>query len=163
MAACLSRPRTRGRPRPPFQQPQYAQPQYQQPQYQQPAQHPAGPVKVQGLTGGQIWWAMACHLCTFVLLGLIGPIVIYVVYKDKCHFVAKHALEALNFHLTILVAAAVGMAVSLALSLVLIGAVVGMAFFAFLGIWVIVIPIVAAVKAYGGEYYHPPLTFKFFN
>ena len=106
---------------------------------------------------------MASHLCTFVLLGLIGPIIIYVVYKDKCQFVAKHALEALNFHLTILIASTIGGTVSFVLSFFLIGLVVGAIFFGFLAIWVIVIPIVAAVKAYGGEYYHPPLTFKFFN
>ncbi|MBC7374589.1 MAG: DUF4870 domain-containing protein, partial [Frankiales bacterium] len=48
-------------------------------------------------------WSVLAHLSIFVL-SLIGPLAIYLVYKDSSPFTRHHAAEALNFHLTLLIA-----------------------------------------------------------
>ena len=108
--------------------------------------HPGGPVQSDDTT-----WALLAHLSVFVL-ALIGPLVIYLVKKDGSPFVRQHAAEALNFHITVLIASIV----SAVLMLVLIG-------FLLLAVVVIgsmVLGIVAAVAAGRGQPYRYPLTLR---
>lgn len=95
---------------------------------------------------------MLGHLSYFVL-GLIAPLVIYLVKKDSSPFVRQHAAEALNFHLTLTVAAVV----SALLVLVLIGV------FLLLALLVAgaVFAVVAAVAAGKGQTYRYPMTIRF--
>ena len=93
------------------------------------------------------------HLSVFLGVGLILPLIIYLVKKDESEFVAFHAKEALNFHLSVLIYG-IGCAI---LILVVIGAFLLMA----LGVAVLVLAIVAAIKSAAGEYYRYPLTIRF--
>src|SRR3954470_24021615 len=61
-------------------------------------------------------WAVLAHL-SFFAFALIAPLTIYLIKKDESPFTRHHAAEALNFHLTFLIAAIV----SGILVLVLIG------------------------------------------
>src|SRR3954447_12355172 len=61
-------------------------------------------------------WAVLAHL-SFFAFGLIAPLVIYLVKKDESPFTRHHAAEALNFHLTLLIAGIV----SAILILVIVG------------------------------------------
>lgn len=94
-------------------------------------------------------WALLAHLSIFVL-GIIGPLVIYLVKKDESPFTRQHAAEALNFHITLLIASIV----SAVLILVLIGILLLLA----LGVAAVVLAIVAAVAASKGQPYRYPLT-----
>jgi uncharacterized Tic20 family protein len=89
------------------------------------------------------------------LLGILVPIVIFVVKKDESPFVRHHALEALNFHITLWLASFV----SIALILVVIG------IFLLIGLIIAfyVLSVVAAVAASKGEWYRYPMTIRIFT
>jgi uncharacterized Tic20 family protein len=98
--------------------------------------------------------AVLVHL-SFFALGLIGPLVVYLISKDDPYkpMTRYHAAEALNFHLTLLI----GFFVSAILVLVLVGIVMLIA----LLVWGAVLAIVAAVAAGRREPYRYPATIRF--
>jgi uncharacterized protein len=102
-------------------------------------------------------WAMGAHLSAFlaayIALGFLGPLVILLVRGDRSPFVRQHAVEALNFNLTVLIY----IVISVILAIVLIGLVMLLA----LGILYVVAVIVGAVRANAGEPYRYPLTIRF--
>jgi len=130
-------------------------------------------------------WAAGMHIGALVLAfltswmsGLAGALVAGIVYlakRDEDAFVAGHAREALNFHLSmclyacaIVVAAialfgmtvltlGVGVIVTLPAGLVLAVAAVGLA-----ALW-LVSSCLAAVHAWNGEHYRHPATLRFFG
>src|SRR5215831_6623584 len=66
-------------------------------------------------------WAIAAHLSSFVAayvaLGLLGPLTVMLIAGPRSAFVRRHAVEALNFNISVLIY----VAVAAVLSLVLIG------------------------------------------
>jgi len=87
-----------------------------------------------------------------LLTGWLGPLVIYLVNGDKDRFVKHHSAEALNFHLTVLIA----YLVCFVLMFVLIG---------FVLIFVVIIvsfifSIQAAIAANRGEWYRYPISIR---
>jgi uncharacterized protein len=125
--------------------------------YPPPAGHPSGlPSEVRN-------WAMAAHLSaflgSFVALAVLGPLVVWLIRREVDGFSEKHAREALNFNLTLLLLIVAGVVVSLLtfglalLVLAPVGLVVGIA-------W-IVLTILAAVRASEGREYRYPLTIRF--
>ncbi len=100
---------------------------------------------------------LACHLLAFVGMvfpfgNILGPLVIWLVKKDDSAFVDDQGKEALNFNITISIAGFV----AFLLTFVVIGAFL----LPIIGIFWLVMTIVAAVKANGGEYYRYPLTLR---
>ena len=61
-------------------------------------------------------WAMLSHLSGIVLL-VIGPLIIMLVFGPRSEFVRRQAAEALNFQIII----AIGLLISLILTVVVIG------------------------------------------
>lgn len=105
-------------------------------------------------------WAMLCHLSGFagylVPFGnIIGPLVIWLIKKDQYAFVDDQGKEALNFQISIMIWAAV----AIALCFVIIGIPLLIAVI----IFSVVMTIVAAIKANEGEYYRYPLTIRLIN
>jgi uncharacterized protein len=102
-------------------------------------------------------WAMGAHLSAFIAayiaLGFLGPLVVLLVRGDRSQFVRQHAVEALNFNLTVLIY----IVISVILAIVLIGLLMLVA----LGILYIVAVILGAVRASSGEQYRYPLTIRF--
>ena len=102
-------------------------------------------------------WATLIHLSPLVasIIGLpfLGPLIGYLVLRDRGPFVRWHTAQALNFQLTVLIA----YIVSALLTIVIIG------FFLLLAVWVasVVFMIIAAIAANRGEYYRYPLTITF--
>lgn len=92
--------------------------------------------------------AMLCWvLCFFI--GIISPVIFMLTGKEK-PFVYRHAMQCLTFQLGVLIAMLIGGAtVCIGIGVVIIGV-------AYVGS--IVICIMAAIKAYNGEQYDPPLT-----
>ena len=98
--------------------------------------------------------AMLAHLITFVS-SFIGPLIIYLVKKDESAFVAAHAKEVLNFHLSVLIYAVIAF-ISI---IILIGAFLLPA----LGIFVFIVTIIGAIRAYEGGMYRYPLCIRFIS
>jgi len=107
---------------------------------------PAGP------TTDETTWALLTHLSYFVV-GLIAPLVVYLVKKDSSPFVRQHAAEALNFHLTLLIA----FVVSAVLVIVLIGLLLLFVVFLVGAVF----SVIAAIAAGKGEQYQYPMTIRF--
>jgi uncharacterized Tic20 family protein len=108
-------------------------------------------------------WAMAAHLTAlaalFVGVPVIGPLIVYLVKKDN-PFVHRHAAEALNFNLSIMIYG-IGLAiVTFAGLFVFFGLLLIPLFFVLAAGWFVLV-IVAAVKASRGEEYQYPLTIRF--
>ena len=102
-------------------------------------------------------WGTLAHVAPFVggIVGLpfLGALVVFLIYKDRSAFVRRHALESLNFQLTLLI----GYVISAVLMLVLIGFVTAAA----LALASIVLQILGAVAASRGQDYRYPLTIRF--
>ena len=105
-------------------------------------------------------WAMFCHLGALAgyiipFGNIIAPLVIWLIKKDESPFVDDQGKESLNFQISITIYALV----ALVLTLIIIG------FFLLLavGIFALVMVIVAAVKANDGEKYRYPLCIRFIN
>lgn len=99
-------------------------------------------------------WATLVHLApfaaAFVGLPFLGPLIVFLVLKDRGPFVRFHAAQALNFQIITTIALWVfGL-----LSFVLIG----IPFLIATAIAWVVFPIVGAIKANNGEWYRYPLT-----
>jgi uncharacterized Tic20 family protein len=117
-------------------------------------------------------WAMLANLlgglaAIFVSpLGFLPPLVIYLVFRERSHFVRKQSAEALNFQLTnlILVASAllviiVGGVFTLGIGLVIlipIGLVAGLVWVVLFIVWVIL----ASVRNSKGVAYRYPINIR---
>ncbi|MEO6144850.1 MAG: DUF4870 domain-containing protein [Dermatophilaceae bacterium] len=135
-----------GEPMPPYGSPApaYSGP---QPAYQPVAMSPAD----------QRTWAIGAHLsaflAAFVALSFLGPLVMYIVLKDRGAFIRHHAAEALNFQLTMWI----GLLISVPLMFVLIGFVTAGA----IAVAMLVCHILGAVAASDGRDYRYPFTIRF--
>lgn len=96
-------------------------------------------------------WAMLSHLSYFVF-GIIGPIIIMVTKGKESPFVRDQAVEALNFHITLLIAYAA--------SFILIFVVVGIFTFIAVIIGGTVLAIMASIAGYRGQRYRYPVTLR---
>ena len=88
-----------------------------------------------------------------MFVSFIVPLVLYLVKKDQSKFVAYHAMQAMIFHIAIII----GYAICSALTVVL----VGFLLFPVVGIVSLVFSIIAALAANRGEWYEMPLVGKF--
>ena len=106
-------------------------------------------------------WASLCHVVALSgLIGngvgfVLGPLVVWLIKKDEYPFVEEQGKEAINFQITMIIAAIV--------SGILTVVVVGFFLLVAIGIVMIAFPIVAAVKASKGEAYRYPFTIRFIN
>ena len=140
-------------PRQDYQQQDYPQQQaYPQPGYPQHAYPASGPAPLS--PADERTWAIAAHLspflASFVGLPFLGPLVIYLVFRDRGPFVRHHAAQALNFQIIVMIALVVFGLLSLAL--------IGIPFLIATGVAAIVFQIIAAVEANNGKWYRYPLT-----
>jgi uncharacterized protein len=95
--------------------------------------------------------AILSHILTLVS-GFLAPLIIYLIKKDESPYVRKHAIESLNFQISIAIYA-IGASI---LMIILIG------FFLLIGIAIlaVVLAIVATVKASEGKFYKYPFTIR---
>ena len=102
-------------------------------------------------------WAMLAHLLSFVAayiaLGFIAPLVVLLVFGPRSAYVRAHAVESLNFNLSWLIYAIVGV--------LTIPVGIGILILLALGIAYVVLVIIASVRANSGQYFRYPLTIRF--
>lgn len=127
--------------------------------------NPSPPVQTSGLSSEERQWAMFAHLSALVALvtgGLgciIGPLIIWLVKKDTMPFVDDQGKEALNFNITIAIAVVALTVVGTILLVILIGFLFYFAAF-LVGVYWLVMTIIAGIKANEGVAYRYPLTLR---
>ncbi|MBC9252866.1 orotate phosphoribosyltransferase [Pseudomonas alcaligenes] len=102
-------------------------------------------------------WAMFCHLAAFIGLlipfgNLIGPLIVWQIKRELDPLVDDQGKEALNFQITVSIAALV----CLLLTLVVIGALL----LPLLGLAALVLTIIGGIKANEGLNYRYPLCWR---
>ena len=107
-------------------------------------------------------WGMLAHLLALagyiVPFGhIVGPLVIWLIQKDKSAFVDQNGKESLNFQISMTIYLAVAIPLGILLVVICIGPLIPIA----LAVFDIVVVIMAAVKANGGESYRYPLCIRF--
>lgn len=111
-----------------------------------------------GLTKEEKTMGMLCHLLAFSGLfipfgTILGPLIIWLLKKDQSAYVDAQGKEAINFQVSMLIY----FFISGLLMLVLIGFLTTIA----LGIFWLVVVIIASVRANEGTVYRYPLTIRF--
>lgn len=102
-------------------------------------------------------WAMLCHFSAFLGLvfpfgNLIGPLIVWQIKKDLHPFVDDQGKEALNFQITVAMAAVV--------CVVLMVVVIGFPLLALLSVAAVVLAVIAGIKANEGLSYRYPFCWR---
>ena len=102
-------------------------------------------------------WAMLCHFAAFLGLvfpfgSLLGPLILWQFKKDMDPLIDDQGKEALNFHITVSIAALVCMLLALV--------VIGFLLLPLLGLAALVLTIIAGIKANEGQTYRYPLCWR---
>jgi len=103
-------------------------------------------------------WATATHLSAFAGFlfpffgNVLAPLIVWLVKKDESSFIDNQGKEALNFQITI----SIGLMIAGVLAFVLIGIPILWA----IGIYNIVMVIIAAIKTHEGEHYRYPYSLR---
>jgi hypothetical protein len=124
-------------------------------------QENTAPVAAAGLESNKDarMWAMICHLAGLAgylipvpFIAIIAPLVVWMLKKDEFEFVDDQGKEAVDFHITMLIAAIVaGASICIMIGIVLLPLVL---------LFSVVMAIAAAIKANSGERYRYPLTLR---
>nr|WP_292006438.1 DUF4870 domain-containing protein [Chiayiivirga sp.] len=102
-------------------------------------------------------WALFTHLSAlvgfFIPFGnLLAPLIFWQVKKNEMPFIDDQGKEALNFQITVAIAAVV--------SFILMFVLIGFLLIFVVGLAWLVLTIVGAIKANNGEYYRYPMTLR---
>ena len=126
----------------------------QPPQHQQPPQQGYGVAPRPMSQQDEKTWATLVHLAPFLaaVVGIpfLGPLIVFLIFKDRGPFVRFHAAQALNFQIIVTIAFWVFGVLSFVL--------IGIPFLIVTAVAWVVLSIVAAVKANNGEWYRYPMT-----
>jgi uncharacterized Tic20 family protein len=110
-----------------------------------------------GVTDEDRNWAVGAHLSAFfaayVALGFLGPLAVMLIRGDRSPYVRAHAVEALNFNLTVLIYVAICIVLALLL--------IGFLLLAGLAVLYLIAVIGGAMAASKGRAYRYPLTIRF--
>ena len=103
-------------------------------------------------------WAMICHLSAFVGIiipfgSIIAPLVIWLIKRKESPFIDDQGKEALNFQISMIIYAVI--------SWILVTIFIGYLLLFAVGIFDIVMVIMAALKANEGEMFRYPLCIRF--
>lgn len=111
-------------------------------------------------------WAMLAHIIAAIAsvlsggtIAFVAPLAIWLIYKDRSALVAYHGKQNLNLQITNLVFLAA--AVVIGVVTLGIGLIITLPLWGLYALYVLIISIVAGVKAYNGEYYPIPLMITF--
>ena len=114
-------------------------------------------------------WALVAQIGTlvaaYVALGFLAPLIVLLVKGDDSPFVRRHAVESLNFQISLLIYSLVGgvLGFLFAVLTVGLGLIVLVPLVIVLAIVVLALIIIATVRASNGEDYRYPLTIRFIS
>jgi uncharacterized Tic20 family protein len=98
-------------------------------------------------------WVVLSHLSIIFGVGILLPLIVYLVKKDDSATVSYHAREALNFHISVYL--------YMFCCVLLFVVIVGIPLAVVLGVVTLVLSIVAAVQGAEGKAYRYPFTIRF--
>jgi uncharacterized Tic20 family protein len=103
-------------------------------------------------------WGMIAHLSAFsgfiIPFGnILGPLIVWLIKREEMPFVNEQGKEALNF--------GISMTIYAAISYILVFILVGILLLIGLGIFWIVVVIMASIRANEGKSYRYPLSIRF--
>jgi uncharacterized Tic20 family protein len=118
---------------------------------------PTGPQHPSGTTSEERNWALGSHigclLGAWIAMAFLVPLVIMLVKGNESGFVRAHAVESLNFQLSMLIYGFVGFL------LIFVG--IGLIVLPVLGVLWLVFVVLATMRASEGKLYRYPLTIRF--
>lgn len=97
-------------------------------------------------------WSILSHVGG-IILGFVGPLIVFLIYKDRSPVIRAHSVAALNFQLTLLIAYIVGYILAIV--------VIGFLIVAAASIVSIIFGIMAALAANEGRPYKYPFAIAF--
>ena len=98
-------------------------------------------------------WNVLCHLSIWLGVGIILPLIVYLVTKDDAEStIPLHAKETLNFHISMYIYGFI--------SFMLIAVAIGLVLLPLIGIATAILSVVGAVKASNEEVYQYPFTIR---
>ncbi|MFW6154213.1 MAG: DUF4870 domain-containing protein [Planctomycetota bacterium] len=113
-----------------------------------------------GLDKETRYWATGCHLAGFALylspipvLGVVAPLVIWLIKRENSPFIDAHGKAVVNFQLSLLI--------YLFVSAILVFVIVGFLLILALIVMQIILTINGAVRAQNGEPYRYPVAIRF--
>lgn len=115
--------------------------------------NPHPPVPSQALNSSDRVLVVLSHLSGFLGVGLLLPLIIYLVKKDDAPEVAAQACEALNFHISIIIYAIA--------CIPFVFVLIGIPMLIGLSVASLVLSIVAAIRASENKPWRYPLTLRF--
>ena len=103
-------------------------------------------------------WAMFCHLSTLIGFSIpfgnvIAPMILWQMKKDEYPLVNDQGKEALNFQIS--------MTIYILVSVILIFVAIGIVLLIVLGIFDLIVTVIAALNAANGEKYRYPFSIRF--
>ena len=138
-------------------------PEKQNPPPAQPSQ-PTTPTPPPGTESQARTWNMLCHLSAlagFIIPfgNILGPLLVWQIKKNEIPSVNVHGKAALNFQITVTLAAFVGVVVAVILSFFCVGFLL-VPLVILIGLAGLVFAIIAGIKANNGEDYKYPFSFQ---
>ena len=103
-------------------------------------------------------WAMLCHFSALLIFvgipfsNILAPLIIWLIKKEEMPFVEDQGKEVLNFQIS--------MTIYLLISGILCFILIGIPFVIGLGIFNVIITIIAAISANDGKYYRYPINLR---
>ena len=103
-------------------------------------------------------WAMFCHLSALIGFvipfgNIIAPLVIWTMKKDEFEHVNDQGKEAINFQISV--------TVYIFVSILLIFVVIGIPLLIIIGLFSLIMAVIAAINANDGKKYRYPFTIRF--
>jgi len=120
-----------------------------EPSYWGSSQTPIGTV-----TESERLLAILSHLLT-LFTSFVGPLIIYLLKKDESPFVRQHAVESLNFQLTLFI--------FYFIAFVLLFVIIGVLLMPLIGLLHLVLVIVATIRASDNKLYRYPFSIRFLS
>jgi uncharacterized Tic20 family protein len=124
---------------------QYGQPGYPQQPYGQPGLPPVS-------ESDEKTWAIISHI-SIPFFGFIGPLIAYLVYKDRSAWLKQVTTEALNFSILY--------SIAYVISIITISVVIGVILWPLVFIVAVIFCILATIAASKHEFYRYPINIRF--
>jgi len=120
------------------------------PQPQYPGQASAGVVQPLSASDEKLWATLA-HI-SIPFFAFVGPLIVYLAFKDRSQWLKDNAVEALNFSILYSIAQIV--------SIILTAVIIGGILLPIIGIVVLILCILAAVSTNKGVFYRYPVNWR---
>jgi uncharacterized Tic20 family protein len=100
-------------------------------------------------------WGVIAHLGALFSSFLV-PLFVFVLFKDRSEYVARHAKEALNFQISMLIF----WCIAIVLCCTIVGLIIGIPMLLFMSVFHFIFCLIATIKASNNENYDYPISIR---